>query len=304
MNKLIIDTDPGHDDALALMLLFKSKRFDIKAITTVAGNSTINKVTRNAQAILDLLGENKVPVFSGKSQPLKRDLVMAVVHGDSGLDGFELSNTKYQLTSNADEKIIELIDQTPGEITLLTLGPLTNIARAFIKKPKIVKLIKQIVIMGGVINVRGNKNRVAEFNMFVDPEAADIVFKSKVKKILIPLDICNEIVIPLADFENLKGTSLYKPIKVMMKEFAVGIEKDLGVKGVLLYDAVAAYYLVNPEVFKLKSMDILIETKGEYTFGMTVAEKRKKARKNFNIQVATRLNKKVFIKDLFAILKR
>jgi len=304
MNKIIVDTDPGCDDALALMLLFKSGVVNVKAITTVAGNSTVDKVTRNAQAVLDSLGETEVPIYSGKPKPIKRSLITANVHGDSGLDGFDTSQTKFQLTNNADEKIIQLIKESPKEITLLTLGPLTNIARGFVKEPKLPQLLKEIIIMGGAIDVCGNMNRVAEFNMFVDPEAAEIVFKAKVNKILIPLDVCNQIIIPIAAFEKLKKAPLYKKIRAMMKSFAFKLEKDVGVKGVLIYDAVAAYYLFNPKAFQLKPMDILIETKGKYTFGMTVAEKRKRARKNFNTQVAMDIDKKAFIRNFFRILKK
>lgn len=117
----------------------------------------------------------------------------AVVHGASGLDGVDTSKTKFNLTNNADQKIIELIRQYPRQINIITLGPLTNLARAFNKDPQLPFLIKKMVIMGGAINVCGNKNRVAEFNIFVDPEAADIVFRSPAEKVLIPLDCCNQI---------------------------------------------------------------------------------------------------------------
>lgn len=303
MKKIIIDTDPGCDDALALMLMFQSRAFDIKAVTTVAGNSTIEKVTRNAQTILDLINERNVAIYSGKTKPIRRNLVTAVVHGESGLDGVNVNQTKYRLTNNADERIIELVKGNPRKITLLALGPLSNIARAFIKEPKLPDQIKEMVIMGGAINVCGNMNRVAEFNMFVDPEAAEIVFQTDVRKVLIPLDVCNQVIIPITDFEILKKSILYRPIKTMMKNFAFELEKDVGVQGVLVYDAVAAYYLINPEAFQLKPMDIVIETRGEYTLGMTVVEKRKMARNDFNIQVAMDIDKNAFIKDFFDILQ-
>jgi len=303
MKKIIIDTDPGHDDALALMLMCKSKLFDIKAVTTVAGNSTIENVTKNTAYILNLLNRKDIPVYSGKPKPLKRDLIQAVVHGKSGLDGVKTTKTKYKLSNNASDRIIKLVNNSPGKITILTLGPLSNIARAFIKDSKLPSLIKQIVIMGGAINVCGNKNRVAEFNMFVDPEAADIVFKSKVNKILVPLDCCNKIKLFNSDFNKLKNSKLYRPIKSMMKKYMVGIEKDVGVKGALVYDVLAAYYLLNPKAFRLKKMDIVIETKGLYTPGMTVVEKRKKVIRNFNTKVAMKVKKDVFRKDFINILK-
>ena len=158
-------------------------------------------------------------------------------------------------------------------------------------------------MMGGAINVCGNKNRVAEFNMFVDPEAADIVFKSDIKKTLVPLDPCNDIVLTESDFEKLKGSSLYLPIKGMMRQFIKGIEKYEGVKGALVYDAIAAYYLLNPSVFRCKPMDIVIETKGKYTSGMTVAEKRKVVVRHPNVQVTIKLDRDIFMSDFIKILR-
>lgn len=302
--KIIIDTDPGHDDALAIMLIVKSGLFDVLALTTVAGNSTIQNVTRNATYILDLLGRRDIPVFAGKAKPLKRNLIQANVHGSSGLDGASLENTQYKVIHDADRQLIRLIKENPKEISLLAIGPLTNIARAFLKESKLPSLLKQIVIMGGAINVPGNKNRVAEFNMFVDPEAADIVFKSKVKKILIPLDACNDIPLFMSDFAKLKGSKLYKSIKSMMKRFIAGIEKYEGTKGAFVYDAIAAYYLLNPKAFVAQPMDILIETTGEYTRGMTVVEKRISEKKMYNIEVVTKVNREKFVKDLINILRK
>jgi inosine-uridine nucleoside N-ribohydrolase len=300
--KLIIDTDPGHDDVLALLLLIKSGLFDIKAITTVAGNSTIENVTKNAAYTLDLVRRRDIPLFSGQPKPLKRDLLLAVVHGDSGLDGVDTSKTNFTLTGNASQRITELIKKNPNEITLIALGPLTNIARSFEQNPHLPSLLKQIVIMGGAINVQGNKNRVGEFNMVVDPEAADIVFRAYVPKVLVPIDVCNDFPIPLENFQELQGSSLYVQIMSMMQKFIEGIEKDEGTKGALVYDAIAAYYLLNPDAFTLELMDIVIETKGEHTFGMTVAEKRKNKSVNPNLEVVIRMDKTAFIKDFFSTL--
>jgi len=302
--KIIIDTDGGHDDALALMLLIKSGMFDIKAITTVAGNSVIKKATRNTQAILDLLQVQHVPIYSGQKNPLKRKLVTAVVHGKSGLDGFDVSKTKVKLTYDAEDKIINLVKENPKQLTILTIGPLSNIGRAIKKAPEIVPLIKKIVIMGGAINVPGNKSRVAEFNFFVDPEAAEIVFKANVKKILIPLDPCNEITLSLDYFRKLKKTNQYIVIESMMKHFINGIKKHEGTSGALVYDVIAAYYLINPKASTLKHMDIVIETKGEYTFGMSVVEKRKIVKKKNNTLVIEKVKKSVFKADLITLLNK
>lgn len=297
--KIIIDTDPGHDDALAIMLMVKSGLFDIKAITTVAGNSTIEKTTNNARYVIDLLGVD-TPLFSGSEKPLERDLILANVHGKSGLDGAKIIKNEI-LNGLAIKKIIELAKQNPGEISILCLGPLTNIAKAFLNDPDLPKSIKKLVIMGGAIRVPGNKSRVAEFNMFVDPEAAKIVFDSEVEKILVPLDVCNEVVLFERDFETIKG-ELKKPILAMMKKFIKGIKRFEGTEGALVYDALAAYYLINPIAFMLKNEDIRIETKGALTAGMTILEKRLSERKQSNVNLAVKLDKRVFLEDFLRTL--
>jgi inosine-uridine nucleoside N-ribohydrolase len=203
--KIIVDTDPGHDDALALMFLERSRLFDICAISTVAGNSIIQNTTNNARYILDLLN-SRIPLFSGAAFPLKRELIQASVHGENGLAGTVIKKQE-PLSGNAPDKIIEIVKENPNQITVLALGPLTNLARAFQKDPSIIPLIQAVVIMGGAIAVPGNKNRVAEFNIFVDPDAADIVFRSKTQKTLIPLDACNHIFLSLEDFDMLKENS-------------------------------------------------------------------------------------------------
>lgn len=301
--KIIIDTDPGHDDALALMLIIKSGYFDVLAITTVAGNSTIQHVTRNAQAILNLI-DNRTKIYSGCAQPLKRPLVQAVVHGESGIDGFDTTQTEYGLTDNASQKIVDIIRNNPGEVTLLTLGPLSNIARAFQLDPDLPKLIPQIIMMGGAITVPGNKNRVAEFNFFVDPEAANIVFSSSIPKVLVPLDACNQVILQLNDFQKIKNVQLKPVLLSMMEKFIQGLSDDEGVAGVLVYDALAAYYLLNPQAFSLEEMDILIETKGEHTGGMTIAEKRDYKSQKPNAKVVTQVNDQIFKKDFIQILSQ
>src|SRR3989339_812259 len=189
--KIIIDTDPGHDDALAIMLIEKSELFDVQAITTNAGNSTIQNTTNNARYVLDLIGST-TPLYSGAATPLKRALIQAEVHGEGGLAGAVITKQE-PLTGSAVDQIIDIVKRDPGQISILTLGPLTNIAEALIKDSSLASEIQEVVMMGGAIAVPGNKNRVAEFNIFVDPDAADIVFRAPVKKVLVPLDACNDV---------------------------------------------------------------------------------------------------------------
>ena len=300
--KIIIDTDPGHDDALAILLLHGSDSVDIQAVTTVAGNSTIQNTTNNTRYILDLINSG-AELYSGSGEPLKRDLIKADVHGKSGLAGAEVSKTE-PLSDNATKKIIELIRKYPNEITVLTLGPCTNLARALIEDAELPTLIKEVVIMGGAISVPGNKNRTSEFNIFVDPEAADIVFRSDVKKTLVPLDACNDIFFSLEDFDELKEHSLHKPMVGMIKPYIKGIQKFEKTLGALMYDPLAAYYLVCPEAFELEPMNVQIETKGEFTRGMTVAEKRLGSDLKPNISVVTKIDEQKFKQDFFDLIKK
>jgi inosine-uridine nucleoside N-ribohydrolase len=301
MRDIIIDTDPGHDDALAIMLAVKSKMFKIKAITTVAGNSNIENTTRNARFVLKLLNREDIPVYSGSAKPLKRDLIQAVVHGKNGFDGLNPKNGA-ALTYNAVDRIISIINDNPDRITLITLAPLTNIAKAILKRPKTMLKLKEIVIMGGAIRVPGNKNRVAEFNMFVDPEAADIVLRFPVKKTLVTLDACNHVKMNLSDFKRIKNSSLREPIISIMKPFIKNIFKDLGVKAALMYDPLTVYSLINPKACKKRKYNVLIETKGEITRGMTVAELRKLKSEKPNVTVIENISERKFKEDFVKYL--
>lgn len=184
------------------------------------------------------------------------------------------------------------------------IGPQTNIAKAFLQDIELPSLIKQLVIMGGAIAVPGNKSRVAEFNIFVDPEAADIVFNAAVKKILVPLDACNNIILQMSDFALLKGSALYEPLLKMMDKYIRGLMAGEKIQGALMYDPLAAYYLINPAAYALESMDIKIETGSELTRGMTVVERRTWRDKNPNIEVVTKIDADAFTSDLLGILKK
>lgn len=300
--KIIIDTDPGHDDALAIMLLAKSGQVDIKAITTVAGNSTIQDVTNNARFLVDTLNLD-TPIYSGAEKPLVRGQVLANVHGKGGLAGANITKVE-SLNGLAVEKMIEIIRDNPQQISLLAIGPLTNLALAFQKDPDLPNLIKEIVIMGGAIEVAGNKSRTAEFNIFCDPQAADIIFSCTTKKVIITLDCCNTIPLFLEDFQKLEGSPLYNTIMPMMEHFIKGIMQFENHKGALVYDALAAYYFLKPENFELIEMDIKVETKGEHTFGMTVADRRNYGEKIYNCLVTKSINRDNFVNDFLEALSR
>lgn len=303
--KIIIDTDPGHDDMLAILLMLASPSIDVLAVTTVAGNSTIQNVTNNARFILDLANSSDVPLFSGADAPLVREQVLAVVHGESGLDGAGVSR-QVKLDGQAVDKIINIIRDNPNEVSLLILGPQTNIANAIQREPEVMQLAREFVIMGGAFDVPGNKNRVAEFNICVDPEAAAIVAEFPVPKAYVPLDVCNNIQVPIQEFERINNKAVRRELLSSLVPYVDNIRRDeLSTRGVLMYDALAAYYLLKPEACKTSDEALVVETKGEYTFGMTLIDRRPFSEKSSpNAKVVTSIDEKQFIDDYFAVLNQ
>ena len=293
---IIIDTDPGYDDFLALMLAIKSGMFKIHAITTVAGNTTIENTTRNTRYILSLLKREDIPVYSGAEKPLARDLLQSSVHGEGGLGNLRPRN-EANLTHDAVEKILSIIEKNPNQLKLITLGPLTNIAKAIRQKSEIMSQVQEIVIMGGAIKVPGNANRVAEFNIFVDPEAADIVFRFPVKKTLIPLDACMNVKMRVSDFERIKDPVLREPIVSMMTVCIKLISEKDGIDAAQMYDPLTVYSLMNPSACKKIDYHVAIETKCEITRGMTVAELRKIRKEKPNVTVVEWISEKSFKED-------
>lgn len=295
--KIIIDTDPGHDDVMALLYLLANKSVEVLAITTVAGNSTIENTTRNAQYVLDLMDEPNIPLFSGAAKPLKRLLIQAVVHGASGLDGINPTNP-YKLTNDAPEQIINLLQKYPGEVSILAVGPLTNIAAAITLNRQAMCLAKEIVIMGGAFSVPGNKNRVAEFNIFVDPEAAAIVLDLPVRKVFVPLDACNDIQLTLKDFAAITNSTIRKALLKMCTPYITNLKSDMDARGALMYDALAAFYVCNQALCQSRSMNIQIETKGQFTRGMTIIDRRPVPdRFPINSEIVTNIPEKQFVQS-------
>ncbi|TRD19780.1 nucleoside hydrolase [Palleronia caenipelagi] len=275
--KLIIDTDPGQDDAIAILLALGSPEIELLGITTVAGNVPLALTSRNARMICELAGRPDIPVFAGADHPLVHTLVTAEhVHGKTGLDGPDLPEPTMPLQDqHAVDFIIETLRAEPEHsITLAPIGPLTNIALALRKAPDIAPRIKEIVLMGGAYFEVGNITPAAEFNIYVDPEAAHIVFTSGVPLVVLPLDVTHKALVTPernAAFRAL-GTKVGQAV-AQMTEFYERYDKDkYGSAGAPLHDPCTIAWMLDPALFSGRHINVEIECVSPLTRGMTVAD--------------------------------
>lgn len=274
--KIIIDTDPGQDDAVAILLALASPEIDVLGITAVAGNVPVSLTAKNARKVCEVAGRPEVLVFAGCEKPMAHTLVTAEhVHGVSGLDGIELPEPAMPLQKqHAVDFIIETLRSQPsGTVTLCPMGPLTNIATAFERAPDIIERVQEIVLMGGAYFEVGNITPAAEFNIYVDPEAADIVFKSGVKLTVMPLDVTHKALVTQERLIPFKDMSHVGAVVIGWMDFfeRFDIEK-YGSAGGPLHDPTVIAYLINPDMFKGRFINVEIETGSELTRGMTVAD--------------------------------
>lgn len=275
--KIIIDTDPGQDDAAAIMLALGSPELQILGITTVAGNVPLSRTSTNARIILEFCARTDVKVFAGADKPIARPLITAEhVHGKTGLDGPELHEPQMPLqTQHAVDFIIETLRSEPeGSVTLCTLGPLTNIATALQKAPDIAGRVRELVMMGGGFFEGGNITPAAEFNIYVDPEAAAVVFQSGIPIVMMPLDVTHKVltlksrVAKLRDIGNRPATALVEMLEFFER---FDVEK-YGSDGGPLHDPTVIAYLLKPELFAGRDCNVEVETASPLTSGMTVVD--------------------------------
>lgn len=276
--KIIIDTDPGQDDAVAILLALASPAdLDVLGITAVAGNVPLPLTAKNARIICELAGKPDAKVFAGCDAPLKRKLVTAEhVHGKTGLDGPQLPTPQMPLQAgHAVDFIIETLRREPsGTVTLCPLGPLTNIATAFARAPDIVARVQEIVLMGGAYFEVGNITPAAEFNIYVDPEAAEIVFKSGAPLVVMPLDVTHKVLTTKPRVQAFRdmGTEAGRMVAEWTDFFERFDKEKYGSEGAPLHDPCVIAYLLQPALFKGRKINVEIETTSDLTLGMTVAD--------------------------------
>lgn len=274
---IIIDTDPGQDDAIAILLALASPELDVLGITVVAGNVLLSLTEQNARKVCELAGRTDVKVFAGCARPLVRPQVTAEqVHGKTGLDGPNLPAPTMPLQDqHSVDWIVETLRARPaGTITLCTLGPLTNIAAALIKAPDIASRIGEIVMMGGGFFEGGNTTPAAEFNIYVDPHAAHVVFSSGIKLTMHPLDVTHKALMTKAWIASLRelGTRTGDAAAAMLDFYERFDMEKYGAEGGPLHDPCVLAYLLKPELFSGKDCNVQIETASELTMGMTVVD--------------------------------
>jgi pyrimidine-specific ribonucleoside hydrolase len=304
---VILDCDPGHDDAIALILALASPELKVLAVTTSAGNQTPDKTLNNALRILTLLGRDDIPVAAGAPKPLARELIIADnVHGESGLDGPKLPDPAFAPQAMTGiELMAKCLRESPEPVTLVPTGPLTNIALLLAAHPELKPNIARIVLMGGAAGA-GNWTPAAEFNIYVDPEAADMVFKSGIPITMCGLDVTHEAQVMDEDIERVRAiTNPVAQCVAGLLDFFMIYHRDpkWGFAGAPLHDPCTIAWLLAPELFHGVECRVDIETSGEHTVGMTVVDRYGLTGKPANALVLLGLDRPGFIDLLVTRLR-
>ncbi|HUI52017.1 MAG TPA: nucleoside hydrolase [Terriglobales bacterium] len=281
--RIILDTDPGVDDAIAFFLALRSPELQVEAITPVSGNVPLAFTLPNALRLIEIAGRPEIPVAAGAAVPLMRRLVTAAyVHGNNGLGGVEFPEPKIKpVAENASDLIRRVVRANPGEITIVAIGPLTNVATVLKADPGIAPMIKSFVLMGGSLS-GGNITPAAEFNFYVDPEAARIVFDSGVPITMVGLDVTNKVLLHESQVRILEAAQnpVSQAAGKIMRATMSRIKPTKDETVVAMHDPLTIASLIDPSVVTLKDYYVQIETTGEMTAGMSVGYYRAPVRRS------------------------
>jgi purine nucleosidase len=287
--KIIIDCDPGIDDAVALAMALFDPRLEVVAVTAVAGNVNAEQATRNVQAVIEQLDPPRYPRMGVASPPDDEPYIDArPIHGDDGLAGLSLAVSQLVRQHPSEKLICDEVRAAPGEITILTLGPLTNVARALARDPELESLVGRIVILGGSVSCVGNVSPCAEFNIYCDPPSARAVFRSAATKTLIPLDVTDQVIWTLDLLQQLPseesrvGRMLHRMLPYLFRSY----RQELAQESIRLREAVAVAALLHPELFHTVELAGDVETQGEITLGATIFDRRSIAPRQTDMEVA------------------
>lgn len=281
--RIIIDTDPGTDDAMALLLALNSPEVSVEAVTVVAGNVVAEQGLKNALKIMSLAGRCDIPAAKGSAGPLDQKLITCeFIHGANGLADMEPEAQSCQADRrSAPDLIIELVRRYPGEITIVTLGPLTNIALAVSKDPAIARIVKEVVVMGGSLS-GGNSTAAAEANIYGDPEAAQIVFNAGWPLTMVGLDVANRTVFTRKHLDKLASArGPQNDFAAAVLEYLIKADEErFSGTGTPMFDPLAMGAAIDPTLIKTQDMRVDVETKGEFTRGETVANRYNTVERN------------------------
>jgi inosine-uridine nucleoside N-ribohydrolase len=289
VKRIIIDCDPGVDDSMAILLAFHSPEVQVEALTTVFGNTEVDVTTRNALRLVELVGRPDLPVAAGAARPLLRPFTGDgwVVHGRNGLGEVAYPEPQGQPDRRrAAQLIVDMVMANPGEITLVPLGPLTNIALAASLEPRIAQQVRQVVLMGGAATVGGNVSAVAESNIHNDPEAANIVFQAGWPVVMVGLDVTTKTIMSGAYMEDLRSANnRYTDFIYAISRHYANFYTERGVDGFHVHDSSALAYVIDPTLFTTQPAFVDVEYHSPYHHGQTVADWRGRRGQAPNTQV-------------------
>lgn len=308
MKKIIIDCDPGHDDALALIMAVASPKLELLAVTTSAGNQTPDKTLNNAMRMLTLLKENKIPVAGGNQKPLMQDLIIADnVHGETGLDGAVLPTPNFSpVNIPAVQLIAEKLDESSEPVILVVTGPMTNIALFLQIYPHLATKIEKIVFMGGSSTI-GNYTPSSEFNIAVDPESAKIVINSGIPLVMAGLNLTHQAQIYQEEIDNIRkiDNNVAQSVAQQLDFYGIYYGQDKwGFKGTPLHDPCTIAWLLHPEYFEGFDYHVDVEVSGELTRGETVVDLFDLLNLPKNVHVLTKIDRKKFIDLLIKLIAK
>lgn len=313
MKKIILDVDTGIDDAIGIMLACSSPEVDIQAITTVSGNIDLVSATRNTLRVLKIIGHEGVSVYAGQKAPLKRNVRYATeIHGSTGLAGqltdIDVEERLQEVLSNettAIDFMIDTIKNNKGEVTVIMTGPETNFATALQREPELENWVKEIIIMGGAADMKGNESPVAEFNIAIDPEAAEMVFSSKAKVTMVGLDVTTKALLTRDRIDEITGNKAVRDfVYGATYDYMERFHKKTGVYGCCMHDPLAVSLSIDPDLVGKVHRFVGVETNSTYCDGMTVCDFEGRWNKEPNVHVAMEIEPKVFIDFLLERLNR
>ena len=298
---IIFDTDPGHDDAFALLLAARAPELRLLAVTAVAGNQTLEKTALNARRVMTIGEVRDVPVAAGMATPLLRPLTVAPhVHGESGLDGYNFGPPEVGLApEHGVDLMVRTVRESSEPVTLVPVGPLTNVALAFLRAPDIKERLARIVLMGGAAHL-GNVTPAAEFNIYVDPEAAAIVFGAGVPITMVGLEATHRARVRPAERERIRalGSPVAGMVAELMQWYGRYHQRRYGWDDPPVHDALAVAALIRPEIVETKHVNVVVETVGTYTAGRTVCDLNGVTDRPPNADVALDVDREAFV-ELF-----